>query len=184
MKSCPYCAEQIQDAAIVCRFCNRSLAPVAATEPEPSRPPAKPPMSTAMRVFWFFVAVAAVVVLVFVLVIWAALSGSSSQTPGATASTTVRLAPLDYEVSGTHADLIIKNLNQEAWIDAKLAINDDFLCDLGQVAVGASVTINTRECVDDGGRRFSPLTRAVTKVQLQARRGDQWTPDFKTRRVR
>jgi hypothetical protein len=28
MRACPFCAEQIQDAAVVCRFCNRDVSPL------------------------------------------------------------------------------------------------------------------------------------------------------------
>ena len=32
VRACPYCAERIQDAAIVCRFCGRDISAAIATE--------------------------------------------------------------------------------------------------------------------------------------------------------
>lgn len=154
LRRCPFCAEEIQAAAIICRFCNRDVHPIASIAATPTHAVAK------KSSWWPLVGIAA-----FLLILYVA--GSAPKAPEEKAKS------LDARATKTFSTIDIQNQSTEPWASVEVTIAPSetgpfYSTTLPSVDGNGTAHLPLRVFADSSGRLFDPLAYRVDVVLIEA----------------
>lgn len=165
MKKCPFCAEDIQDEAKVCKHCGRDLVTSAtAQKVEVVQPKQRTGCFT-----WL--------VAIFFLMIFTGWCVSAISTPKAPPAASTPAAPREPDLKASvrfdGTQFVVRNLDDVAWSGVRLMVNpgafsDGHYIDAGTVAPGAELKIGALRFADSDGQRFNPFTTKPMRFRIAA----------------